>query len=50
MGRQRKLILQKLFQKMVKRHDREMYSTYNGGKCVVVERFSKTLKKKFITI
>ena len=35
---------------MVKRHDREMYSTYNGGRSVVAERFSETLKIKFISI
>ena len=27
-----------------------MYSTYNGGRSVVVERFSETLKIKFISI
>ena len=31
---------------MVKRHDIEIYSTYNEGKSVVAEGFIRTLKNK----
>ena len=33
------------FKKFLKDNDISMYSTYNEGKSVVAERFSKTLKK-----
>ena len=31
---------------MARKNVREMYSTYNEGKCVVIERFIRTLKDK----
>ena len=34
------------FKKWLKDNDIEMYSTHNGGKSVVAERFIKTLKKR----
>ena len=34
------------FKKLLKNNDIEMYSTYNGGKSVVAERFIRTLKNK----
>ena len=34
------------FKSFLKENDIEMYSTYNGGKSVVAERFIKTLKNK----
>ena len=35
----------KFFKMLLKINDIEMYSTYNEGKSVVVERYIKTLKK-----
>ena len=36
----------KLFKRLLKISDIEMYSTYNEGKSVVAERFIRTLKNK----
>ena len=36
------------FKKWLSDNNIEMYSTYNEGKSVVAERFSRTLKKKII--
>ena len=38
------------FKDFLKINNIETYSTYNEGKLVVVERFSRTLKKRFLSI
>ena len=38
----------KLFKRFLKINNIEMYSTYNEGKSVVAERFSRTLKNKIL--
>ena len=40
----------KSFKDFLKIINTEMYSTYNEGKCVVAERFIRTLKKKCLNI
>ena len=39
-----------VFKKWLKDNGISMYSTYNGGKSVVAERFIRTLKNKFTNI
>ena len=34
----------------VEKNDVEMYSTHNGGKYFVAEKFIRTLKKKIVSI
>ena len=38
-----------LFKRFLKTNNIEMYSTYNKGKSVVVERFIRTLKTRFLS-
>ena len=46
MGRSRRRIYNHVFKKWLSSNDIIMYSTYNEGKSVVVERFIRTLKNK----